>query len=1079
MMNRLLLLLGFFTLVLSWTAVAQPQLTARIDAPVITVNSATMWYDPMPFPVQMTVINTGTAASAPLSVRIVLPPPMTLDPGELSQTIKSPVPASVLVNDSAKVSWKVQHPASFTPVNLRIGFWVIQSPTDSFYQSRTVLLPALTPPNLKMNVIGVSPLAVRPDSLGYDGNPFSIAFRMTNTGGTQADSVRIVLHLPQDYILDPPTQSNPYLIPGSVLPSALTSARYDFDWTVRYRGATIQPRVDTFRVIASGRDLAGGVVLDTAIVTVTVPGLSPAFTVDASVPVIRFDAAQIYDPQPFTVTARVSNPGSQVASLRRITLHATGVGITPLGPTQRNMDALPPGGTRDETFAFIAERRSADRQIQFTVDIADADGRIRGDVTSGTIPGKPYKLEIVDFSVPDTIPLNTEGTDFLNHPTVIPYAFFNDTWYDNDVMYRRVSAPSGMVQAPVVHVHTDTLRITPSTQSVACTDEFEFVRSTEGQSATITVMGVTHRGDTAVAQRRVFIPGLRPVASLSRTGPDTLDYSAPAQDYVPNPYIDRLVLRNDGIVTFKVDSLVIRYDDDGMLCGNPVVVPVGYGLVAGDSIGVNWQFTAEARPYDRTVHCVGRAHYVSREMTELQWTVVVPAVEPSLQIERVGPDSLVYDPVTVYRPNPFTKALRITNTGRAAFPLDSITLWCGTAGVSIRGTGVVPGTMIQPGANYLAGVDLQAESRPYDRDVELRWTLISKSWSTTVQDRVHIPAIGSGPTFEAAGDDVLHYDARTKYAPSPFQRWVTVINRTTGSLRLDSAKLTISNELSSGASSRHRVLNQFVLPGDSMRIGWDLTVPQRLPDTTAVPVAITVYHSGDRAGETLTKWVLIPGELFGFRLNVTDPPRDIALDGTGTQYDPPTIITRFTATNESWTTIGFRRAEIRVSDPRLLPLTALDRLPQLSLDAAETSVARVDSFAIPAMDETTVTMTFIVEDGEGIADSATYSFRIPQLRLTGATSAPSVDAFGFGAVYPTVVTGGGAISFSVRVPAGRHAQVTVHDLFGRQVAMATIVDSPGEQIRHWSPGGLPPGNYFFRMTDGESVATRRFVLLRQ
>jgi hypothetical protein len=98
---------------------------------------------------------------------------------------------------------------------------------------------------------------------------------------------------------------------------------------------------------------------------------------------------------------------------------------------------------------------------------------------------------------------------------------------------------------------------------------------------------------------------------------------------------------------------------------------------------------------------------------------------------------------------------------------------------------------------------------------------------------------------------------------------------------------------------------------------------------------------------------------------------------------------------------------------------------------------------------------------------------------TGVTqSSPEIpDGFALNQNYPNPFNPRTKISFDI----GRTSLVTlmVYDLLGNEIA--TLVKdhlSPGSYEIQWTADGQPSGVYFYRLTAGEFVETRRLVLLR-
>ena len=65
------------------------------------------------------------------------------------------------------------------------------------------------------------------------------------------------------------------------------------------------------------------------------------------------------------------------------------------------------------------------------------------------------------------------------------------------------------------------------------------------------------------------------------------------------------------------------------------------------------------------------------------------------------------------------------------------------------------------------------------------------------------------------------------------------------------------------------------------------------------------------------------------------------------------------------------------------------------------------------------------------------------------------------------------------LPRASHVLLTVHDVLGREVAtLVNAVEQPGHKSVQWDASGVSSGIYFYRLTAGDFVGTKRLIVLR-
>ncbi|MDT8323943.1 MAG: hypothetical protein RRA94_07535, partial [Bacteroidota bacterium] len=583
-------LLSFLASIFLCSAAAQgqPVLTVGMDIPAVTVNQNTQSYEPMPLKVTATIYNTGQSASQALSARVVLTPGLSLDSSEQHVTIKTPAPAVVQPGDSAKLEWNIVYPAAFTPKNYRVYVWLKSSTNDSSVTSALFTVPAVPPPVLSITPSGIPALTMRTDSLGYDGNPFDVYFRLSNAGGTTADSVMVELLLPPDYELDPPSQDNPMRLQQPLEPQAQGGQRLYLSWTVRYTAATRVPRSDTLRIRARGTDLAGGTVESMLPTAVTIPGMNPVVDISFRDPgSLQYDSADIYYPLPYPLIMRLTNESEQWTVLGAVQLDIEGDGWSSTDPFAQSLPALAPHSHIEYTWDVDVERRSAPRQLVAAVEVTDAEGYAHAGTHNVSVPGKPFALTIHDVQIPDSLTTSPDATRLLSQEIPVAFRVRNNTWYNSRLVYSKVQTQgAGIASAPwKEQQHSDFM--IAGAESGVVRDTFTVLAALKDRLITMHLLAVSDRGDTARYRGDVRVPGLQPVLTLARRGPDRLLYQ-PGGTYVPNPFSQEYVLHNRGHVTVRVDSLLLRYPMDGVSTPQPLRRDIGFDLLPGDSLVTRW-----------------------------------------------------------------------------------------------------------------------------------------------------------------------------------------------------------------------------------------------------------------------------------------------------------------------------------------------------------------------------------------------------------------------------------------------------------------------------------------------------------
>ena len=1078
---RSFLLLLFLT-VLTTTASVQAQavLSVSIHIPTVTVNQNTQAYEPMPIEVTATVYNTGSSASASLMARVSLSPGLELDSSEQHVTLKAPVPSVVNPGDSAKVRWNIVYPPAFSMKNYRVYVWLKSAPDDSSMTSALFTIPAIPPPDLLITPTGIPALTMRADSMGYDGNPFDVNVRFSNAGGTTADSVTLALILPPDYELDPPTQDNPIVLQQPLAPAAQGGQRLYLAWTVRYTAATRTPRVDSLRIHAHGIDLAGGDVDAEDTTTVTVPGMNPVVSISFRDPGgLQYDTSSIYYPLPYPLIMRLENNSAQWTVLGGVELDILGEGWSSTDPFSQSLPALAPGSFLDLTWDVDVERRRFQRQLLASVEVTDGEGYPHAAQRSVPVPGKPYDLVITDVQLPDSLGRSPDGTQLLTHDIPVSFQVRNDTWYNSTLQYSKVQTQGEGILAPPWKEQQHATFLLPGGSTAALRDTFRVEAALKDRVVALHLLAISDRGDTARGSGSVRIPGVQPVLTLTRRGPEELFYQ-PGGTYAPNPFTQEYVLRNEGHVTVRVDSLLLRYPADGVVTPQPLRRDIGWDLLPGDSLVTQWNFTAYVRDTLRRLPMQVTA-FVSREYAvSTQHVLEIPALFPILSASVEGPDTLAYDPDSLYAPNPVTRTLLLMNMGTADLVLDSVRLRWNDALLRAESPLTwTTGKTLAPDSTLALPFVLRADAHETETVVPLEFTVYHAG---TKQEQVlaslYLPALRPGLDATVLGNAQLLTDEVSIYRPDPFEKIVRIANSGTADLQVDSVTVSVTDPGISVVEGSVQHVGSVVPPGSANEMTWHF---HTLPHASSgyVVIRFTLYHSG---GETLPLQsdIFVPGEPFAFDLTDVDIPDRLFARSDGQGYEGNPVVLRFRAENDAWFASTLRLLRVRVKGDGVDMLTQQPRNPAIDLSAHETSAVLRDSlFVFPASYDRVIRVFVQTESSRGLGDSTWKDIFVPKITATSTAQLPIAEGLSIGELHPNPWSAGTAPVLHVTVRSGSPFRMEVYDLLGRlRHASALLAPAPSTRVERIPVNDLPQGGYLLRVRSGDEVRTQRFIVLR-
>ncbi|MCB2203496.1 DUF3160 domain-containing protein [bacterium] len=306
----------------------QPWLHGVAEAPVITASLKDRRYDPMPFPLTLTVRNEGTALTDSVYARIILPPALKLDGAPEMKLLQ---PAQLFPDEGGSVQWMLRHDQSGEAHDYTVRLLMVSANADTASCEVLVHIPALRLPVL-------SATCAVPDTLRYDEaqhnytpNPFTVSLQCVNRGNGTAKNVVGTITLPPHVVLDPATQPTSITFtPEQMDAWEIGDPVPEVSWTVRWNDLLRQYANPHFQFSISGEDEEGNQLEQAVAEAVAhVPGVQPEFTVSFEGPDSLMSTGYALTPNPFTVRASVLSTSDQTGAIRRIKLNISSAeGIT-------------------------------------------------------------------------------------------------------------------------------------------------------------------------------------------------------------------------------------------------------------------------------------------------------------------------------------------------------------------------------------------------------------------------------------------------------------------------------------------------------------------------------------------------------------------------------------------------------------------------------------------------------------------------------------------------------------------------------------------------------------------------------
>jgi hypothetical protein len=362
----------------------EPILECSLDASTIVADNVNLRYVPMPFPVTVTVTNSGGMRSDEVTATITLPKDLQLAAPDIPDVhTKTLMPARLSPNESGSVSWMVRHPNTDVEKSYVVEVWVKTDNADSTKCEITITIPPLDSPILSPRCDLPHKLEFNDSLDSYVPNPFVLRWNCVNLGNADAYDVSGTIILPPDMEFYPPGQPvtrmfTPSPMPTYIPPAPMPEIAWTVRWTKRYRFDNT-PEV---RLRITSRTPSGAP-LDTLELrcAIQIPGLQPTYACTLDMPdSLALNAAETdVEPNPFTVRYTITNTSRQIGRITRIFISFPPDGMTldPSSPNPMhqvlNLD-LDQGDS--ETFEWVirVQNRITRRNPLITVTALDDEG---------------------------------------------------------------------------------------------------------------------------------------------------------------------------------------------------------------------------------------------------------------------------------------------------------------------------------------------------------------------------------------------------------------------------------------------------------------------------------------------------------------------------------------------------------------------------------------------------------------------------------------------------------------------------------------------------------------------------------
>ncbi len=460
-----------------WIPASALTLRCVVDVPTISVDADNMRYQPMPFPVTVTVSNPESTVMNNVRVRIDLPAPLTLAGADApDRFVKDVLPRTLHPGQNGAAQWMVSHPLINFERGYLVDVWVYADNADSSLCQAVVTIPAINAPKL-------APRCYVPDSLHFDvnldsyvPNPFTVELTCVNNGQLPAANVLGTMVLPPDVeLVNPAEPLTKTFSPLTIRPWMIGDPIPEMSWDVRYRKRAHAPVCPEFVFLVTGESTKG-IPLDTVRVSCCVPvkPIVPQWACALEIPDslgLNVSGTAV-EPNPFTVRYTITNSGQRAGTIRRVHFPLPlqdGVSLLPSSPMGHDDSVdvtIGPNATASFEWLVSVRDRITRRDLQLQVTAWDDAGDPISCADNLPIAAVQQQLTCGGIELPKEIcaegdmffvavTLRNSGSVNINNPSALlewtdvngtPFVDFSSSWPNENPKTRSVIFPGQEVE---------------------------------------------------------------------------------------------------------------------------------------------------------------------------------------------------------------------------------------------------------------------------------------------------------------------------------------------------------------------------------------------------------------------------------------------------------------------------------------------------------------------------------------------------------------------------------------------------------------------------------------------------------
>jgi hypothetical protein len=364
---------------------AERTMQCALDVPAITADQPKLRYDPMPFPVTLTVHNPGRDTLRSVRARIVLPVQLSLaGPDAPDHWVKDVLPGEIAPRESAVQTWLLTHALSKQERTYLVDVWLYADNEDSSSCSAFITIPAIDAPRLSASCVVPDSLRFNLQYDAYEPEQFWVTLKCINAGELSADDVTGTLILPPEMELVSQGDSLTKTFQPSLMEPWQQGQYVPYvRWLIHYADRPHTTTWAEFRFRVTGKSTTG-IALDTAWTSCTmrIPPVKTQWNCVLEMP----DSLRLHpngsgvEPNPFSVRYTIANAGTQAGVLRRVQLslpRLQDVSLHPSSPMglDDSVDiTIGPNSTARFEWILDVRNRITRRDLQLTATAWDEAG---------------------------------------------------------------------------------------------------------------------------------------------------------------------------------------------------------------------------------------------------------------------------------------------------------------------------------------------------------------------------------------------------------------------------------------------------------------------------------------------------------------------------------------------------------------------------------------------------------------------------------------------------------------------------------------------------------------------------------